>query len=89
LANHKSAIKRAKQSDMRRLRNRIRKTRMKNVVKGLEEAISSKSGDLTLEKLKEAISVIDKTASKGVIHKNRASRLISQWTRRVNEAMVD
>jgi len=84
LANHKSAIKRAKQSEARRLRNRSRKTRMKNVVKSVEEAISSKSPDLALERLKDAISVIDKTASKGVIHRNNAARQISRLTRRVN-----
>ena len=84
MANHKSAIKRAKQSEARRLRNRSRKTRMKNVVKSVEEAISSKSPDLALERLKDAISVIDKTASKGVIHRNNAARQISRLTRRVN-----
>jgi small subunit ribosomal protein S20 len=84
LANHKSAIKRAKQSEARRLRNRARKTRMKNVVKSVHEAISSNSTELASERLKEAISVIDRTASKGVIHKNNASRQISRLTHRVN-----
>jgi small subunit ribosomal protein S20 len=37
-----------------------------------------------LEKLKEAIAVIDKTASKGVIHRNKAARKISRLTRHVN-----
>lgn len=84
MANHKSAIKRAKQSEARKLRNRSRKTRMRNVVKAVEEAIASKSADLAVERLKEAISIIDKTASKGVIHKNNAARQISRLTRRVN-----
>jgi len=84
LANHKSAIKRAKQSEARRQRNRARKTRMKNVVKSLETAIQSKAVDAAVEGLKEAISIIDKTAAHGVIHKNKASRKISQLTRKVN-----
>jgi small subunit ribosomal protein S20 len=86
LANHKSAIKRAKQSEARRLRNRTRKTRMKNAIKGVEEAIISKSPDLALDRLKEAISVIDKTAAKGVIHRNNAARKISRLSRRVRNA---
>jgi small subunit ribosomal protein S20 len=85
LANHKSAIKRARQSEDRRQRNRARKTRMKTVVKAVEQAISSNQADLAVEKLKEAIAVIDKSAGKGVIHKNKAARKISRLTRHVND----
>ncbi|NSW85895.1 MAG: 30S ribosomal protein S20 [Syntrophobacteraceae bacterium] len=84
MANHKSAIKRARQSEERRIRNRARKTRMKNVIKSVQEALASNSRELALEKLKEAIAVIDKTAAKGVIHKNNASRKISRLSRKVN-----
>ncbi len=84
MANHKSALKRAKQSEDRRLRNRARKTRMKTAIRGLEVAITAGTRDSMLEQLKEAISVIAKTASKGVIHRNTASRKISRLTRRVN-----
>lgn len=83
MANHKSAIKRARQSELRRLRNKARKTQMKNAIRKLEEAISAKSADIQ-ERLKEAISVIDKTAQKGVIHKNKRSRKISRLTKKVN-----
>lgn len=88
MANHKSAIKRAKQNEVRRLRNRARKTRMKTAIKGLEEAIAAGSKDVLQERLQEAISVIAKTASKGVIHRNTASRKISRLTRRVNTLSV-
>lgn len=60
---------------------------MKNVIKNLEEALSSKSPERASETLKEAISVIDKTAQKGVIHKNKASRKISRLTHRVNSLL--
>lgn len=86
MANHKSAIKRAKQSEARRLRNRARKTRMKTAVRSLEEAIAGGSQEAMQERLQQAISVIAKTASKGVIHRNTASRKISRLTRRVNAA---
>ncbi len=84
MANHKSAIKRARQSEEQRVRNRSRKTRMKNMIRGLEEAISAKSPEKAVEELKKAASIIAKTASEGVIHKNTAARKISRLTRRVN-----
>lgn len=84
MANHKSAIKRAKQSEARRLRNRSRKTRMRNVIKGVDEAIAAKSPEQAKENLNLAVATIARTASKGVIHKNTASRQISRLTRRVN-----
>ena len=84
MANHKSAIKRARQSEEQRVRNRSRKTRMKNVIRDLDEAIAGKSPEKAAEQLKKAVSVIAKTASKGVVHKNTASRKISRLTREVN-----
>ena len=84
MANHKSAIKRARQSEEQRVRNRSRKTRMKNVIRDLDEVIAGKSPEKAAEELKKAVSVIAKTASKGVVHKNTASRKISRLTRAVN-----
>jgi small subunit ribosomal protein S20 len=84
LANHKSAIKRAKQNELRRVRNRSRRTRMKHAIKSLEEALASRNPEQAASRLKETISVIDKTASKGVIHKNHASRKISRLTQKVS-----
>lgn len=84
MANHKSAIKRAKQNEVRRIRNRSRRTRMKHAIKSLEEALVSRNVEEAQSRLKEAISVIDRTASKGVIHKNHASRRISRLTQKVN-----
>ncbi len=84
MANHKSAIKRAKQSEARRLRNRSRKTHMKNAIKGVMEAMASGSQENAVAELKKAISVIDRTAGKGTIHPNTASRKISRLTLRVN-----
>jgi small subunit ribosomal protein S20 len=57
---------------------------MKNVIKSLEEAIRTNSPDLARERLAQVVSVIDKTAQKGVIHRNKASRRISRLTMRVN-----
>ena len=85
MATHKSALKRAKQSKVRRLRNTGYKTSVKKAVKELRTAVTNNSVDEARESLIRAISIIQKTASKGVIHKNRASRKISRLARQVNQ----
>ena len=85
MANHKSAEKRNRQSQDRRLRNRINKSQMKNAIRKVNEAVTAGSGDQAKEALLQAIPVIAKTASKGTIHKKAASRKISRLTRSVNK----
>lgn len=84
MANHKSALKRARQNINRRTRNRSAKTRIKNVVKDVQTAVDENAKEAALEKLNTAKSVIDDTASKGIIHKNTAARRVSRLTKRVN-----
>ena len=85
MANHKSAIKRARQNEVRRLRNKNYRTRSKNVTKEVRNAIADNSADQARESLKKAVSVIQKSASRGVIHENTASRKISRLSRRINQ----
>ncbi|CAK8711960.1 MAG: 30S ribosomal protein S20 [Candidatus Electrothrix sp. AX5] len=87
MANHKSAIKRHKQSQARRMRNRINKSKMSTAVRRVEEALVAGVEDAAQEALKIAIPVIQKTAGKGTIHKKTASRKISRLTGRVNRMM--
>ena len=61
---------------------------MKTSIKGLEQAIVAGDPSAILEQLKETTAMIDKTAGKGVIHKNRASRKISRLTQRVNKLLA-
>jgi len=82
LANHKSAIKRARQNEDRRLRNRITKTQVKNVVKSVRLAADEKSPE-TAATLKHAQSIIDKASKKGTLHKRTASRKISRLSKLV------
>jgi small subunit ribosomal protein S20 len=84
LANHKSAIKRAGQNEIRRMRNKSVKTRIKNSVKNVRLAVSKKSSEAALKKLDDAKSIIDKAAKKGAIHTKTASRKISRLTKLVN-----
>jgi small subunit ribosomal protein S20 len=84
MANHKSALKRDRQSKVRRLRNRMNKSKMKTAVGKVEQALVEGSEEQANEALQKAASVIHKTASKGTIHKKTASRKISRLSKRVN-----
>lgn len=86
MANHKSALKRARQNDIRRLRNKSIRTRVKNVVKDVRQALADQSGTDAATELNTAKSAIDKAAKKGVIHRNTAARKISRLTKQVNAA---
>ena len=85
MANHKSALKRARQNEGRRLRNRGYKTRVKNAVKNVRTAIAENTPEKAQEDLKAAVSVIQKTVSRGVIHRKTASRKISRLSRQVHK----
>ncbi len=83
MANHKSAKKRAKQSQVRRLRNRSVKTTLKNLEKTLRTA-KEEGGDNKDELLRKTQSAIHKAAKKGVLHKKTASRKISRLFKFMN-----
>ena len=84
MANHKSALKRARQSEIKRMRNKAVKTRMKNVIKKIRLASKENSGDPSAINLDLTKSIIDTAARKGVIHKKTASRKISRISKLVN-----
>ena len=83
MANHKSAKKRAKQSQVRRLRNKSVKTTLKNLEKKLRSAKEA-GGENKDELLRKTQSAIQKAAKKGVIHKKTASRKISRLFKFMN-----
>ena len=83
VANHKSAIKRARQNEERRLRNRVTKTRVKTVTKAVTGG-AAENAATAQDRLRIAQSTIDKAAKKGVIHRRAAARKISRLVRRVN-----
>lgn len=85
LANHKSALKRARQNDIRRLRNKAVRTRVRSLVKDLRLASTENTPEEAGQKLDAAKSVIDKAAKKGVITKRTASRKISRLAKHLNK----
>jgi small subunit ribosomal protein S20 len=85
LANHKSALKRNKQSLVRRDRNRVNRSRIKTVVKRIEAAIEVEdSVEKAREALVAAVPIIERAAFKGAYHKKTASRKVSRLTKKVN-----
>ncbi len=87
MANHKSALKRMRQSEKRRLRNRQVVSHMRSSIKKFQLAAEEGTNPETLQESLQRVSVIiDKAASKGVIHRNNASRKISRLTRLCNRA---
>jgi len=84
LAHHKSALKRIKQNKVKNARNRHVRSTMRTFVKKIREAVENKDLAAAKEALAAAIPVIDKSATKGVIHKATASRNVSRLTKLVN-----
>ena len=86
MANHKSAVKRNRQSLERRARNRANKTRLKTAIKAVDTAIASEQAvDTVQEALVAAVPIIQRAAVKGTLHKKNAARKVSRLTKRVNK----
>ena len=82
MANTKSALKRMRQDEKRRLRNRMVRSKVRTAVKGARVALGQKSEDVrTLVAV--AIRSLDKAVAKGVLHKNTAARKKSALARRL------
>jgi small subunit ribosomal protein S20 len=86
LANHKSALKRARQNETNRLRNKAVKTRARSIVKDVRASVEESSNGDVMAKLTAAQSLFDKASKKGVIHKKTAARRISRLVKLVNSA---
>ena len=83
MANTKSAKKAARQAERRTLINKGRRSRMRTYVRKVEEAIASGDKEAAAVALREAQPEIMRSASKGIIHKNTASRKISRLSARI------
>ena len=86
MPNHKSAEKRVRQSEKRRVINRSNRTKVRTYIKKLRAALDSSKGEDIQKILPDTISVIDKAVQKGVMHKNAAARYKSRLTVRANQA---
>lgn len=80
MPNTKGAKKRLRQSFVRRDRNRMKKSRLRHSLRKFREAVAANNLDEAKELLVATTRLLDKAASKGVIHRNKAARLKSRMS---------
>ena len=81
MANHKSAKKRIRTNEKKRVRNKITSTRIKSTMK---KVLGAEKIEEAEKDYKEAIALLDKSATHGKIHRNNAARKKSQLTKHLN-----
>jgi len=84
LATHKSAEKRHRQNEKRRVRNHALKSQLRTLVKRVLTAVEKKDASAAATELRVAARALDKAVTKGVLHRNNASRRLSRLTLRLN-----
>ena len=82
MSQNKSANKRIRSSEVRRLRNRVLRKRLNTLTKAVLNAETKEQGETAL---KPVIAYLDKMANRGIVHKNKAANQKSQLTRRINK----
>lgn len=82
MANHKSALKRLRQNDKKRIRNKYYHKTARTALKVLR---NEEDKTAATEQLPKVISLLDKLVKKNIIHKNKAANLKSKLTKRVNK----
>jgi len=80
MANHKSAIKRIRSNDTKRLRNKLQHKTARNAIRDLRAESNKKKAEKALTNV---LSLIDKLAKKNIIHQNKAGNLKSKLTKMV------
>ena len=85
MANHPSALKRHRQSVKRHARNQIVKTRVRNLLRAVRDAIRSGDRAAARAGFGRASRALDKAVVKGVVHRNNASRRIARLARAVSQ----
>lgn len=86
MPNHKSAEKRERQGERRRIINRRNRTQLRTSIKRLRSALAGGNKKEISSLLPDTISEIDKAVQKGVLHRNTAARHKSRLTNRVKQA---
>ncbi len=86
MANHFSALKRARQTEKRTARNRINKSRLRTALRRFKDSLSGGDKEAASQAYRETVSVLDKSVQKGVIHDNTASRYKSRLAARLAAA---
>jgi len=85
LANTKQAKKRVRQSEKHRAQNASMRSMLRTYIKKVVAAIATGNEKTAVDSMKEATPVIDRMATKGIIHKNNAARQKSRLTQRIKK----
>ena len=85
MASHASALKAHRQNIVRRERNRTMRTRLRGALRSIRAAIDAGDPAQVKDALRDTISLVDKMAAKGVIHRNAAGRYKSRLATRVGK----
>jgi small subunit ribosomal protein S20 len=88
LANIKSAIKRNKQNEKKRVRNRVFRGKARTFVQKARAAMSKGDAEASPTAVATAISILDRAAAKGVVHKNNAARRKSRLMKRLAKLAI-
>ena len=83
MANHYSALKRARQTEKKTVQNRANKSRLRSSLRSLREAIAKGDKQAAQKAFSATASIVDKGVQKGALHKNTASRYKSRLSVRV------
>ena len=81
MASHASALKKNRQDQKRRIRNRAHASRLRTQMKKIQQALQSGDAAVATGLMKETVSLVDRTAKHRVIHRNAASRTKSRLAR--------
>lgn len=84
MPNIKSAKKRVKVTEVKTLQNKIFKSAMKTSVKKYKAAVDAGNKDLAEKTYADAVAMVDRAVTKGILHKNNAARKKSQFTKLLN-----
>jgi small subunit ribosomal protein S20 len=84
MANHYSALKRARQTEVRTARNRANKSRLRSELRRFREAIAAGNKEAAKQGFRQTVSLIDKAIQKGIIHHNTAARYKSRLSARLD-----
>ena len=84
MANHFSALKRARQTERRTTVNRINTSRLRTQLRRFREALAAGNRQAAEQQFRETVAAMDKAVHKGTIHKNTASRYKSRLGARLN-----
>ncbi len=88
MAKSKTPMKRARMAKIRQASNASKKSAMKTAIKKFEAAIADNNRSEAEARLIAAISIIDKNAGRGIVHKNKAARTKSRLAKKLNKLEV-